>query len=311
MPGNGAPPEWSREGWDWPNREAGRFVRAAGLVWHVQVAGDGPVLLLVHGTGASTHSWRDLLPLLAKCFTVVAPDLPGHGFTTAPPPSRQSLPNMARALAELLRVLQLAPAGAVGHSAGAAVALRMCLDDAMAPGAVVALNGAIMPLEGVRGGLFAPVAKFLALTPLAPRLFAWRARDPKVVRDLLGNTGSAIDERGVDLYARLVRRPRHAAAALAMMANWDLDPLLRDLPRLKPALTLVVGDKDGLIPPKDADRVAGVVPGAEVVSMPGLGHLAHEERPGEVADLIVGRAEAAGILRVGDDEGAGLLPHGR
>ena len=70
-------------GRDWPNRAASRTVRAAGLNWHVQVMGSGPVLLLAHGTGAATHSWRGLAPLLAQHFTVVAPDLPGHGYTEA------------------------------------------------------------------------------------------------------------------------------------------------------------------------------------------------------------------------------------
>ena len=64
--------DWQRDGADWPNRASSRMVRAGGLTWHVQVAGSGPVLLLVHGTGASTHSWRDLLPLLATGHTVVA-----------------------------------------------------------------------------------------------------------------------------------------------------------------------------------------------------------------------------------------------
>ena len=87
---------WQREGRDWPNREASRFVRAAGLMWHVQIMGAGPVLLLAHGTGAATHSWRALAPLLAQHFTIVAPDLPGHGFTEAPGTARLSLPGMAR-----------------------------------------------------------------------------------------------------------------------------------------------------------------------------------------------------------------------
>ncbi|MFZ4410973.1 MAG: alpha/beta fold hydrolase, partial [Paracraurococcus sp.] len=80
---------------DWPNRPTSRLVAAGGLRWHVQVAGTGPVLLLVHGTGAATHSWRDLLPLLARHFTVVAPDLPGHGFTERPRAEGLSLPGMA------------------------------------------------------------------------------------------------------------------------------------------------------------------------------------------------------------------------
>ena len=66
-------PSWQHEGRDWPNREASRFVMAGGLRWHVQVAGQGPDLVLVHGTAAATHSWRDVLPLLAKRRNVTSP----------------------------------------------------------------------------------------------------------------------------------------------------------------------------------------------------------------------------------------------
>ena len=74
--------DWDRDGRQWPNREFSRFVLADRVRFHVQVAGSGPVLLLLHGTGASTHSWRKLLPLLHEQFTVVVPDLPGHGFSS-------------------------------------------------------------------------------------------------------------------------------------------------------------------------------------------------------------------------------------
>ncbi len=124
---------WASEGRDWPNRAASRFVEAGGLSWHVQEMGQGPTLLLLHGTGASTHSWRDLLPLLARDFHVVAPDLPGHGFTEAPERDRLSLPAMARSLAALLGKLGVEPEGVVGHSAGAAIAMQMVLTGAVAP----------------------------------------------------------------------------------------------------------------------------------------------------------------------------------
>ena len=53
--------------------------------------GQGPVVLLIHGTGAASHSWRGLAPLLASDFTLIAPDLPGHGFTQTPLAHRLSL----------------------------------------------------------------------------------------------------------------------------------------------------------------------------------------------------------------------------
>jgi len=71
-----------------------------------------------------------------------------------------------------------------------------------------------------------------------------------------------------------------------MMARWDLVPLLRDLPRLVPRLTLVVGSQDRAVPPAQAERIRERLPAARLVTMPGLGHLAHEERPEEAARLI-------------------------
>ena len=101
-------PSWERDGRDWPNRAFSRFVEAGGLRWHVQVMGQGPVALLLHGTGASTHSFRDLAPLLARQFTVVAPDLPGHGFTAVPSSQEgYTLPGVSAGIGALLDVLGL------------------------------------------------------------------------------------------------------------------------------------------------------------------------------------------------------------
>ena len=282
---------WERDGRDWPQRDASRFVDAGGLRWHVQQTGlplqRGRVALLLHGTGASTHSWRGLAPLLAEHFTVVAADLPGHAFTGMPPAWQMSLPGMSRAVAGLLQTLGLRPDLVIGHSAGAAIAARMCLDGHIAPAALFSLNGAFLPLAGLPGILFPPVAKLMAATPLAAQLFSWRAADRRAVQRLIDGTGSTLDANGLALYARLVRNPGHAAGALAMMANWDLRPLQRDLPGLRPRLTLVVGANDRAVPPQQAQRVLQLLPSARVITLPGLGHLAHEEQPLEVASLVL------------------------
>jgi magnesium chelatase accessory protein len=280
-------PAWPIDGRDWPNREHSRFLRAGGIDWHVQVAGQGPVVLLLHGTAAATHSWRDMLPLLAAHATVVAPDLPGHGFTGMPGDPGLTLPGMARLVDALINTLGVKPDLAVGHSAGAAVALRMALDGRIAPQAVVSLNGALTPLGEEHAAFFTRAARLLVGLPFVPKLFAWRAANRAVAERLLRDTGSTIDARGVDLYARLFRRAGHLSGALRMMANWDLRPMLRDLPRLQPDLLLVVGANDRTIPPAKARRVQDILPAARIETLPGLGHLAHEERPDLVADLLL------------------------
>jgi magnesium chelatase accessory protein len=275
-------PQWTVEGRDWPNRDASQFITAGGFDWHVQMLGQGPVLLLLHGTGAATHSWRDLAPLLASHFRVIAPDLPGHGFTQAPPRGEYGLPRMAAAVTALLAELGVQPDYVAGHSAGAAIAIRMALDGGIAPRRITAINGALMPFPGAAAVAFPALAKLLFLNPFAAPFLAWRASDPKAVQRLIEGTGSHLDARGLDLYARLFATRRHVAAAVGMMANWNLTPL-----------KLIAANKDRAVPPRDARIVAALVPGAKVVPVRGFGHLAHEEAPSLFVQLVAAEAGAA------------------
>lgn len=285
--------DWAQDGADWPNRTLSRFVEAGGLTWHVQVAGSGPVLLLLHGTAASTHSFGGLLPLLATRCTVVAPDLPGHAFTGTPAPQDICLPCMATGVGALLRKLDLWPEIAVGHSAGAAVLVRMALDHEIEPRVIVSLAGALLPLQGFAGKWFSPAAKLFARNSFLPKFFANGARrDPQGVVRLADSTGSKLTPRGIELYRRLIASPGHLAAALNMMANWDLAPLALELPELEPELVLVAFGNDKTVPPAEAERVLAVDPRARLKRVGGFGHLAHEEDPAFVAELIF---EAAGI----------------
>ncbi len=287
--------EWEREGLLWPQRVHSRFVSAGGMRWHVQRFGRGPVVLLVHGTGASTHTWGGVAPLLAKHFTVVAMDLPGHGFTAAPARAVLSLPGMAQAVAALTRELEVEPRLMVGHSAGAAILCRMCLEGLGRPAGVVSLNGALLPLRGLPGQIFGPAARALAGMRLIPAAFSRYARDPAVAERLIRQTGSAPESRSLACYQALLRSPDHVGAALRMMANWDLGPLTGDLPRLSPALHLVACSNDRTVSPSEARWLRGRLSRATLEMVPDLGHLGHEERPHLFADLILRVAKRLGV----------------
>ena len=289
------PLSFDRDGADWPNRETSAFVETRGICWHVQRMGRGPKLLLIHGTGASTHSWAALMPLLAKYFDVVAPDLLGHGFTRTKRAPDLSLPGMARALAALLEKLDFQPEVGVGHSAGAAILARLCLDRTIEPSLLISLNGAFLPFGGAAAFMFPAIAKMLFLNPLAPRVFAWAA-DRAAVDSLMRGTGSHIDRRGVDLYVRLLGNPAHVAGAIGMMARWDLSRMSRDLPKLEPKIVFVVGQEDRAVHPDDAAALAAKIPSASVETILHAGHLAHEEKPEEVCALILREAAACGVI---------------
>jgi magnesium chelatase accessory protein len=287
--------DWERDGWDWPHRRHSHFVPTAGsrIRWHVQLMGSGPALLLLHGTGASTHSFRELMPLLARDFSVIAPDLPGHAFSTLPPEFEPTLTATAAALAELLVVLGVHPALAVGHSAGAALLVQMALEHMLDARRLVGLGAALVPFRGVGAALFPPAARLLSRSFTAARLVAHRARDPENVRRVVEGTGSRLDARGVGLYQRLASNPSHIAAVLRMLAVWDLAPLFDALPRLDPELLLVTGERDRAVPPSQAYAVASRVPRSQVTVLPATGHLLHEEQPDLVAGFVERHAGAA------------------
>jgi len=279
-------PRWDVEGRNWPNRSTSRFIETQGLKWHVQIAGEGPVVLLLHGTGAATHSWRDVLPLLAQGFTVIAPDLPGHGFTQGRPKQGLTLNGMAIALADLLRALDRQPTLIAGHSAGAAIALQMVTEQGVAI-PVVGFNPALMSFPGLAAKLFPSLAKMLFVNPFVPRMLAKIARIPgETGRFLARATGSQIDAKGIAAYEALMSNHRHCGGAMEMMASWDLEALSRLLPQVASPVLLVHSSGDTAVPLNSVERAAKLIPDCRLEVLPTLGHLAHEERPDRAANLI-------------------------
>ena len=185
--------------------------------------------------------------------------------------------------------MQIKPDIIVGHSGGAAVACMLSLNGHFQPQRLVSLNGALLPLDGVAGQIFSPLAKVLIKAPWVPELFAWQAARPSVLQKLMEGTGSQLDEEGRKLYQTLISNPSHAQAALYMMAHWDLHAFWERLPSLQDPLSLIVGSQDWIVPPSVAYRVAETLSHLrtqDVISLPNLGHLAHEEQAQWVANVI-------------------------
>jgi magnesium chelatase accessory protein len=282
------PMDWEANRATWPHTDHSRFVTVHGQIWHVQTFGSGPVLLLLHGTGASTHSWRDLVLPLAESHTVICLDLPGHAFSYWDTKKSNSLDHMASGLAALLNHLQVWPSVIVGHSAGAAVAAQLILQHTTLPvPTLIGLNPAWLPLTGLASWLFPPTAKLLALNPLSGVLFAKQAAKPSVVRNLLQSTGSHFDEAGLSYYQRLLQTPSHDRGVLAMMAAWRLNRLAQQLPQLSGPVFMLLGGNDRTIPASLAAQTMTLLPKTTSRTLAGLGHLAHEEAPDTVCEQII------------------------
>lgn len=289
---SGRYPDWNSDGADWPNRAASRFVAADGYRWHVQRMGQereeqgAPRCLLLHGTGAATHSWRDLMPRLAERFEVLAMDLPGHGFTRSNFSRPVTLPGMAASVEALLAEEGFMPDVIVGHSAGAAIGIEMLLvSGRRVP--LVGLNPALLPFPGLAAKLFPSLAQLLFANPVVSVIVARMMRAPaEPERFLRRATGSRLDASGLRAYRALLSKSGHCDGAIRMMANWRLEDLQDRLPELLSPVLLLHGNDDTAIPESAVLGAGKRLPRARLVTMEGVGHLAHEERPREVAELI-------------------------
>lgn len=274
---------WPGDAAGWPMAEQSRFVLCRPHKWHVQEMGAGQTLLLIHGAGGATQSWRGLMPILAQTHHVVAVDLPGQGFSLMGGRMRCGLDGMAEDLLALVLKEGWQPRAVIGHSAGAAVALRMA--ELGLDAQIIGINAALANFKGVAGWLFPALAKVLALNPLTARMFTATAT-PATVRRLIDGTGSRLDAEGLALYHRLATDRVHVDATLTMMAQWQLDGLLARLGRIAVPVDLIAGLNDKAVPPQTSRDAAAAIPTARLTELAGLGHLAHEEAPEAVLAAI-------------------------
>ena len=276
-----------------------------GVRWNLRVEGQGPLLLLLHGTGGSLHDWDRCLPLVAPHHTVLRLDLPGHGGSRrgttarsahAARPDPFSLAGMADAVGALLAEMDARPVVVAGHSAGFPLALRLVLDGVIAPQRLVGICPALVPPPALLAATLGVPVAALATTGTVARAGAWLARHTGVVPALLASTGSVlppeVEPRVAARYAALCADPAHVQAALAMMARWTLRPLLEAAHAVRAPITLLAGIRDRWVPlPALRRAVLRYLPQAALHEWPG-GHLLPEEAPAAVAAALVGAGGA-------------------
>ena len=272
--------DWLRHKADWPNAEASYIVSSGKHEWHIQKKGSGLSLLLLHGTGASTHSWDGLFQRLSLSYEVVAIDLPGHGFTKLGTKHRSSLTHMAADILTLCHEQGIKPNFVIGHSAGAAIALE--LSKSISLTGIIGINAALSKFGGIASWAFPVIAKFILLNPFVPNALAGLGRNPLRVEKLMRETGSNLTETQLSRYKALFQDRDHVEGALLMMSQWNLERLLLNLSSLKTPTLLLAGTADGTVHPSVSRTISHRITNASYAELPQLGHLADEEQP----DLI-------------------------
>ena len=124
----------------WPGADNSHFIDTPGGSLHVRISGAGEDVLLLHGAGASGHSFAGVASALTARHRLIIPDLPGQGFSALLPPEQVGLPEFADHLISLMAKIEATPRWIIGHSAGAALATQFALQATERPKASSALT---------------------------------------------------------------------------------------------------------------------------------------------------------------------------
>lgn len=254
-------------------------------------AGEGPVLLLLHGLGNCSRFWAPVAPSLAAGgVRVIAVDLPGFG--NSPLPRRILTPaHVSRALAELVRHLDVSELTVVGHSMGAAIAVHYAAADSSCVDRLVLVSGA---LEAVVRSLRRPWRSAASdpalLANLAAQIIGAGLPVPRPAREaLLRNAGlrrallasfvahpNRLDDATLAFVLRNLGHPAvYAAAAAAAFFDYPAN-----LERLSCPVSLINGDRDALSRTADVVALAQQIPHATAILLEGVGHWPMLEAPG-------------------------------
>lgn len=246
--------------------------------------GDGPPILLVHGITSSSRTWKAVMPRLAENFTVIAPDLLGHG-RSAKPAGDYSLGAYASGMRDLLVALDVPKATVVGHSLGGGIAMQFGYQfpDRVARLVLVDTGGIGQEVNPALRAAALPGAELVL-----PLLFSPTLHDAGLkVRNFLagfGLRGSADVEGVAEGFASLTEAD--ARKAFLHTVRSVIDPtgqrvsaadrlyLTRDIPSL-----IVWGDRDRIIPVAHADLAHELMPGSRLEIFPGAGHFPFNDDP--------------------------------
>ena len=288
------PPSIDRIPQNWPLRELSNSVSAGQMEWHVQMAGAGltregaakPIALLLHGTGSSAHSWAELLPVLATTHWVIAPDLPGHGFTISHQSEQLSLTLITHKLAELLRALGVEQIDSIiGHSAGATLGLQYSLLYP-APKRILGLNPSLVSLPSFYHSFLAPLINPIATSSFVSSMIADLLPFTSMIDKLLDSTNSKLNGIQRERYKLLFKQKNHINGSLNFMAATDIPNLLAHANEISSELIFLVANQDSWVQKEELLAVIHrYFPRSTVIQKDG-GHLFHEANPDTALALI-------------------------
>jgi pimeloyl-ACP methyl ester carboxylesterase len=256
--------------------------------------GSGPALLLLHGLACDRTTWDRVVPLLAKKYTVIAPDLLGHGLSDKPR-ADYTLGGYANGMRDLLTVLGIDKVTVVGHSFGGGIAMQFAYQFPERTQRVMLVSS---------GGLGPEVTPLIKLVQAPGWEAAMRVLTMPGIRHLettalraLSSYGGPLRKytRDLDEAADIVEswRDRHTRFAVRHLVRAVIDwrgqiVTMSDRAYLTENMPMAVvwGREDQVLPVRHSSNVAALAPEATVTVLPDTGHFPHRDHPEEFVRLL-------------------------
>ena len=273
------------------------FTTVDGVRIHFQEAGDekAPPLILIHGFISSNLVWNEVfLPLAKAGFHVIAPDLPGYGYSDKPRDGEYTIAAQARAVLGLMDRLGIERATLVGASYGGAVAALMAIDCPERIARLV-LVGAVSNDEPKKK-LLLRLATVPVLGDITTPLFLgsrWvlRKRTEQVYRRL----GYPLDEHKLEARHHLLATANTHHAMIRTVRRWHASRIDRDAHLIRQPTLLVWGEEDAHIPISNAFKLRDAIPNSRLIVFRRCGHLPPTEYPEKFVEVVAEFCKAGEI----------------
>ncbi|WP_129663655.1 alpha/beta fold hydrolase [Phytoactinopolyspora endophytica] len=271
-------------------------VRAADGSWklqhHVQVSGgevatgvwgDGPPVVLTHGTPAWSYLWRGVVPVLARRYRVYAWDLLGFGGSRLGPGAVPSIAEQSRTLAELIEHWGLNEPSLVGHDIGGGIVARAHLVEGVPVRRLALLDAAVL------GPWNTPFTEHMQR-----HSDVYRTMPQHIFDDIItARLQTATHQPMPDAVARAYHAPWAGSAGqqrwidqVAAVSFEDTRDVVARLDQISAPTLVLWGEQDEWLPPATGERLAGSIPGARLETIRAAGHFAPEDNPDDVADAL-------------------------
>lgn len=253
--------------------------------WFFLEAGQGPPLLLLHGLGASSFSWRHNLGPLSRHYRVLAPDLPAHGRTPGTAVPDLGLETLVAGLVAFLNRRGVSQAAVVGNSLGGSLALllaRHC-PKRVAALALLAPAAAVTRVPLIFRPLRLPGVGQIVAAGLGPWIIPWALRIIFHRRELIT---PEVVAGYAPTFATLANRLALGRLCRAI-DPWPLERVKELMQNVHQPVCLIWGEEDRILPVRQGDFLQAYLPQAEFHLLPQTGHAPQEEDPAAVNEIII------------------------